>query len=223
MPSAVPQPRGLPVRQRAAACILAAAVVVIAGCGVRIGGTQSLDRVTHNLRRENASLRDELAKARSTISAQNAQIQALQQGRDQSQPPSPAPPGGAPQQQALPRVASIALGAFSSLVDTTADGRPDLARIYLRTLDQSDRFIPVAGTVQVQILRLQGDQPPQVIAEKSFSREELDAAYRSGLAGTHYTLEIPLQLGQQDKSVTVAIKLTDAATGVMLSTTGQVK
>ena len=118
----------------------------------------------------------------------------------------------------LLEVTSIGFGRYSGALDTNKDSRDDLLRIYLHTLDQHGRFMLASGKAHLLVAHLAEGQPPQIIAEKTFAGKTLDATYRSGITGTHYTLEAslpkePASLGH----LAIRITFTDAATGSALT------
>ena len=101
------------------------------------------------------------------------------------------------------------------------DGAIETIRLYVTTLDQKDRLIPVVGLAVVQVISIEPGLPPSVLAEKTFDPIEFDDAYRSGFTGTHYTLEIPLSepLSKDMTQLTISIALTDGATGATITHT----
>ena len=116
----------------------------------------------------------------------------------------------------LPRVVAVAFERFTGVVDTDGDGVSDLVRVYLRTTDQHGRFMPAAGSVVLQLVVISPGKGPVVLAERAYSPREFHESYRSGLTGTHYTLEVELPAPLPDITTPVTLKavFTDAATGV---------
>lgn len=193
-----------PSLSTAAACVCLSALV--AGCArARIGGSTPPDRVIAQLRQENAALRQEVDRLNVQIEARLAELEAQQSRQNR-----PAPTDD------IPRLHRIVLASLSGAVDSDQDGRDDLLRLYVVPRDQHDRVLPVEGTAILQAVRIEPGQDAQVLAHRTFNADEFRAAYRSGLAGTHYTLELPLP-PESSGELTVKVTLADAATGIVLS------
>ena len=118
-----------------------------------------------------------------------------------------------------PKVAQIKFGRYSGPIDIDNDGADDLIRIYLRTLDQQGRFVPVTSLATVQAVWLSPDAPPQMIVKRVYDANEFDEAYRSSFTGTHYTLEVslPSPLPQDLDRVEIGVFIKDAGTGMTYS------
>ena len=115
----------------------------------------------------------------------------------------------------LPRVTDIEFDRFSGSIDTDHDEVDDTLRVYLRTLDQRGRFLPAVGYAVLQIVSIPPDGQPVEIAKQVFPPKDFAEAYRSGIGGTHYTLELPLptNLGKGSHAVTMKVTYIDGATG----------
>lgn len=192
------------MRRPFAACGLA--LLILAGCSqARIGGSTPPDRVIAQLRDENAGLRRELDALNARIEARLAELEAVGARSDDAAPPQVAPP----------RLHAVKLGGLSGAIDSDNDGRDDLVRLYVRTLDEYGRFLPIEGQADVQIVEWGGE--PRVVAAKAYDRDGFRRAYRSGIAGTHYTLEVPLPAELASDELTAKLRVTDAATGLTLT------
>ncbi|MEZ6193013.1 MAG: hypothetical protein R3C45_17210 [Phycisphaerales bacterium] len=114
-----------------------------------------------------------------------------------------------------PVLAKIEFARYSSAVDTNADGKDDLIRVYLTPLDHKGRMLPVSGRLKIQAVTLQDDAPPALLAARTYEPDEFDAAYRANFTGYHYTIELPLpeSLDPATTSATVKITFTEAVTG----------
>ena len=191
---------------RAAGALLFLLAAALTACGPR-----NFANDKDMLRRANADLRDRVHDLEASIALRVSEIDELHRRLG----PTPTHIDGAEP----PRLARLVFGRYRAAVDTDGDGDDDLARIYVRPLDQHRRFLPVAGRAVVQATRLVPDGPPGTLAERTYAPAELDAAYRSGLTGTHYTLELPLTqpLPPGLQQITVAVYLYDADTGTMKS------
>ncbi len=89
----------------------------------------------------------------------------------------------------IPVVARIELGKHSSLVRVEDT---NIARLYLRTLDTKGRFTQIVGRAKVTIIATVSGEDGITLGTASIDETSLDAAYRSGLTGTHYTLTCPI-------------------------------
>ncbi len=181
-----------------------AVLLILAGCV----GSRPTDVSQENdkLRKANLDLRREVDRVKSELAARVTEKDALQQqlGRQ------PKVDGGE-----LLGVTSIRFGRYSGPVDTNGDGRDDKLRIYLLTLDAHERFMPASGKAELTAAQLVDGAEPNVVAQQSLSGKQLDSAYRSGITGTHYTIETAMPAGLDH--VAVRVTLTDAATGAQLT------
>ncbi len=114
-----------------------------------------------------------------------------------------------------PVCARIEIGRFSAFAEV--DDQP-AARIYLRTLDTKGRFVQTVGEVRITIAAAAPGQDAVTLGKAMFTAGELDEAYRSGLAGTHYTLIVPLDRPPTDAPITAAVAMRDLQTGATLHT-----
>lgn len=135
---------------------------------------------------------------------------------------------GAAQRQALPGAATIdpatmasapfaatlRIGRFSGIVDDSEDGRPDLVRLYLEPRDGRDLVIQVAARATVRVVQRAPDGGDVKIGSAVLDSTEWRAAFRSGLMGSFYAVDVPLS-GSIDPTspVDVRVALDDAFTG----------
>lgn len=192
-------------RSVAAVCLAAAGA---SGCTARVGG-DGRDPSAHNdkLRRDNAELRRQIDETQRQIRLLEGELTSH---RNRG-------PGGLdlPEGVAVPVLSGLAFARYTGPQDTDGDGADDTLRLYLRPLDQRGRMLVVAGTVNAQAVELRADAVPRVVADRTFDPAELDAAYRTGLTGDHYSFDVSLPseaLGSA-KQLTVKVTLTEAATG----------
>jgi hypothetical protein len=158
------------------------------------------------LRKENLELRRQVDDLQAKADLRVAEIDRLQK---QVNHPQPAVEGAV-----APQLTKITFDRLTGPVDTNSDHKDDTVRVYLRTLDQQGRFLPVAGVAKVQVTGVAPGRDPVVLVDKTFDPKAFDAAYRSGLTGTHYTLELPLPQPLPDgvRSVMIIAHLTDTLT-----------
>ena len=191
----------------ASLCLLAFA---LQGCTLRIGGSTSLDGVIYDLRHRQVELTERCEKLERENDRLEDQVNALGQQITRQVHVE----GGNPAD--LPQVVTLKFGRLSGARDTDDDGVDDAVWIYLRTLDQRDRMLPVSGRLWVQVLSLAAAEDPAVLAKKQFEPDDLDRCFHSDLTGTHYTIKLPFQSRATSPVVTVAVTLLDASTGVTI-------
>ncbi len=110
----------------------------------------------------------------------------------------------------------IELDPYTGPIDRDHDGKLDGIRLYVVPRDAKSRFIQTLGTLHCTATAIPAGDEPITVGKHTFDIAAFDAAFRAGLTGNHYTLEIPIDakkiptdLGQ----VTVKIQLKDAITG----------
>lgn len=162
------------------------------------------------LREENLLLRRQVDTLEKNVAERLAEISAMEQRL--------ASDGQGIERARIPALTSIRFGRYTSAIDTDADGRDDTVRVYLLTLDQESRFLPVAARAVLTLTAITPDATAAVIATRTFEPADFDSAYRSGFTGTHYTLDLPLPdaLPADLTRLTLKAFVTDAATGVTL-------
>lgn len=188
------------------------ATLLIFGCGSR-NFTNENDR----LRAENLQLKQQIKESESKLNLRIGEIKSLRQRIDRSD--------AAIQGANLPILTKLKFDRYTSALDRDGDGVDDVIRIYLRTLDQHGRFMPVAALVVVQSVVIQQYEPPFLLAERTLQPEQFDTCYRTSWTGTHYTLELelpnPLPAGIQN--ATTKISLTEAISGIQLTAQQPIK
>lgn len=196
---------------------LAVCMIVSLGCAktARIGGSMPADEVIDELRQENDQLHEQVQTLQDQIALRLAEIEQLQ--HDGGSPPTP--------DAAAPRLAVVRFDRYSGAVDSDGDGRDDLIRLYVRTLDQDDRFLPVAGKAALRAVVMTPNEPPAELAARVYESAAFKAAYRSSFMGSHYTLELPVPADADASISNAAVQLTftDAATGVTLSRQAEIR
>ncbi len=181
----------------AAPCCLA---FLLPGCG----GPKNFLNDNDQLRRENLELTRQVETLDAQLQNRLGQIQALQKKNSQGE----LPPGADP-----PVVSGLKIDSYGGPIDTDRDGTDDLIRLYLLPTDQQGRMIPVAAALTAALVILPDQGEPQVIAQRSFTPAELDAAYRDGFTGPYYLCELPLpQPPPQEVTVRCVLQPLGAAT-----------
>jgi len=160
--------------------------------GCRLGGdSKSYVNENDELRRANLDLQRQMQATQKQIGLLEGELSAHQQRAK----------GASPIEGALsPVLSGLDLMRYSGPVDRDGDGADDGVQLYLRPMDQRGRMLVVAGRVDVQVLRVDGTSEPVVLAQRTFGPAELDAAYRTGLTGDHYSFELALGRGASVKA-----------------------
>ena len=196
------QPGRTPISRRSTwpLFVVLVLVAVVSACSapIRIG------RENDRLRRSNLDLQRKVEKLEKAAQLRLKQISVL----ERRAAVAPEIPGAD-----VPQLVAVRFGRYSGPVDTDHNGTNDTLRIYLRTEDQHGRFIVAAGRAQLQVVAINPGSEPRIVVGQTFEPPEFDMTYRSGLTGTHYTLELPIP-DSSPPNLTVSLTFTDAATGV---------
>lgn len=125
----------------------------------------------------------------------------------------------------LPTAAGLEIGRFSGGIDTDDDRIDDALRIYLRTVDTRGRFVQIVGRARISVVHIPAGGEAVTVGRREIDPESLDAAYRSGIAGTHYTLVCPItgEVPDDTTELTVKVGVTDLQTGAELQTQKSVR
>jgi len=181
-------------------------------CYLASGGCQGPHNYTNEndkLRRENLYLSTQVKKLENAVQLGQSQARVLEARADRGQAIRGV------EQSDIPQVAAIEFSRLSGAVDTDGDGRDDVIRVYVRPVDHLGRFLPAIGPAVVQAVAILPDREPEVLAHRKLSPKQFEASYRTGLTGSHFTLELPLPASWSGEveQVTVKLTFTDAATG----------
>ena len=190
------------------AALLAMTVLGTAGC--RLGGSgKSFVNENDTLRAENLELSRAIDAFQDRVQLLDAELSQLRRDRQ----------GDAPLPGAIPPVlAALKFARYTGPIDTNGDGADDRVMLYLQPVDQLGRTRIVAARLNVQAVSLRADMPPQVLADRTYEPPEFDERWRTGLTGDHYSVEVdlPADLADDVKSLTVQLTLTEAGTGVVV-------
>jgi len=176
---------------------LLVAALLLPGCG-----RKSFKNANDELRAERQQLQQRVTELETQLEHRLGEIASLRARLDAD---AAQLPGGEP-----PLLSTVKFDRYTGPVDTDGDGRDDVIRLYVRTLDQRGRMLPVAARAVVQMVRITPGTDPATYLERAWEPAEFDAAYRTGFTGTHYTLELPLD-GAAPNELTVKLTLTAAA------------
>lgn len=179
---------------------------LLGGCVQR--GPRDFINENDRLRRENMELRETVAELRQRTADLERSLETERARGD-------SPLADLPASVQPPTVTRIEVGRFSGGIDTDGDGADDAVRLYLNTLDARGRFVPVVGEVRVSIVAVPPGEEARTLATVEHGPEQLQQAYRSGFAGTHYTLIAPVDepVPEDLNTVLVRVRLTDLLTG----------
>jgi hypothetical protein len=197
------------MRPRLGLCLAGATLLLIAGCGPK-----NFENENDKLRRANMELKREIEQMRDKLDRQSGRIQTLQSrlaGPSQTQPLRDAP-----------TLSQIKLGRYSGSIDNDGDGTDDTVRLYVRTLDQRGRMLPVAAKAKIQVVHIPEEGEPRRLASKNYNGKAFDEAYRSSFTGEHYTLEVKLpdSVPETVDEVTVKVTLEHLSSGATFSKQG---
>jgi hypothetical protein len=166
----------------------ALSLFILAAPGCRVGGERSTSAENDRLRREVITLQERIRHLEGRereLSIQLAKSSA-----------SLAAASSADLQDATPIVTTIEIDSLSGF--TPADPSLPASKVvwYISPLDGRGRFVQAVGPLSVEALLIDStvgaDSSGAIIASATLSPRELRDAYRSGLMGTHYTVELPL-------------------------------
>jgi hypothetical protein len=195
--------------------IHAATLAVALSCLTSCSGPKNFLNSNDDLRRENLALKRKAEELQKLLDQRLKQIEAM----EQSPGPATRPAVTGVRPMDLPRVVGVSFDSYTGTIDTNSDDIDDTLRLYVLTVDQLGRFLPVAGKAVVQVVYIPEKGEPIEVIRKEYDPAALTAAYRTGLGGTHYTLESPLPdtLPKGKLNVTVKLTFTDASTGTTLT------
>ncbi len=175
-----------------------------------------ISKENDRLREENQSLKVQVE----TLSATNAELNAKL--RELAEKPSA--PMDADAFAALPRVATIEIANLTGFYPGDREKPATAIHIYLRPLDGRQRFTQAVGTISAEAFLFtaevgaaeQSNATPRAQLARRLSPIDVREAYRSGLTGTHYEIDLPLDAPLKDRNFTILVRaeFTDALTGV---------
>ena len=179
--------RTTPLRGWIACSALFTAMIV--GCK----GTALAPTPADRLREQVQTLETQVAM----LEGRNRELEAAIADRGSDSVTSPADLD-AEAELARPRLARIQIGPATRIELVPADAtREAMSGTLFLSMDPSDgrgRFMQVVGRASVQVSIPVEGSSPIVVGERSFSPGEIRDCWRSGFMGTHYTLEVPVQI-----------------------------
>ncbi len=124
-----------------------------------------------------------------------------------------------------PVTAAVEIGSFSGGIDTNSDGIDNALRIYVKTCDAQNNFLPTVGSAKITAAYIPAGKPAVTVATADIDAQAFQAAYRGGVAGTHYTFVIPVTtaIPADVKELIVSVAVTDLVTGGKFETQKSVR
>ncbi len=116
------------------------------------------------------------------------------------------------------RVQRIKIGSQSGGVDLDGMEGDDGIRVYLKPIDQAGSIIKAAGTVKVQLFDLTSESGETLIAQKTWTVQQLSDQWASGFVSYHFTLTCPwTSAPPANNQITVRVEFVDLLTGKTFS------
>lgn len=197
-------------------CGAGALSLLLAGCGsATIGGAKGFSTANDELRTKVAALEAENAQLkaiRTELEGRLAQEQRVREGLVSQDVLA-----------AMPACSGIAIDSLSGLFPASNDVAPTTCNIYIKPFDGRQRFVQIVGTVRAEVHALDpaaaaqdAGKSPVTIGTLTLTPAQLREAYRSGLTGTHYTLEVPItspDASLHKADLVIRVQFEDALTG----------
>ncbi|MCZ6837473.1 MAG: hypothetical protein O7G85_16985 [Planctomycetota bacterium] len=121
--------------------------------------------------------------------------------------------------QSIPHVTDIHIGRLSHARDLDDDGIPDVVVLYLTTTDGFGRFVQAVGQLSVHAVMFPPGENALTVGILVLEPTQFRMAYRASLTGTHYTIELPIELESPllAPSLVVNVQYLDGQTGKIRS------
>lgn len=186
-------------------------LLLVATAGLPGCRTRKVAAENDRLRLENLELTRAVQATQDQLDRRETELAALREGQ-----------GLTPPEAQSPSLAELTLGRYSSLADADRNGTAETARLYLLPRDGDGRFLPVAGTAEVQVFGVTLPDDPDgdpvwgetPMAKRLLAEDEWDDAYRTGFTGTHYRVELPLvAVEPRPRAVGVRVTFHDSGSG----------
>lgn len=187
---------------------IAALLVVVSAAGPAACRSADIAQANDELRDRVVDLEDEVRELRDL----NAELEVKLAAAGAA-----TPAGELPERvrASIPRVTRISISRLSHARDDDGDGRVDRLTLYLLPADGRGRFVQLVGEATASATVPVVGGPPLAIGDLTLDAPAVRDAYRSGLTGTHYTIELPVELPEGDPpaTCTVQVAFDDALTG----------
>ncbi|MEM7682409.1 MAG: hypothetical protein AAF288_10685 [Planctomycetota bacterium] len=195
------------------------ATTLAPGCGsvqVRPGGDPEFANANADLEQEVAELRRTLERREQELAARDAAERSQASPTDNEPGPAAGPPIV---------LADLALHRWSGPTDLDDNGADETLRLLVLPQDRDGRFLTVQASARVRVTPLFRSLDPADPADRAspalapstfdFTGEQWHDAYRSGLTGTHYRLDLALPEAPPSDLVgwAVSVRVTTADSG----------
>ncbi|MFO0827738.1 MAG: hypothetical protein U0572_06260 [Phycisphaerales bacterium] len=164
--------------------------------------------------------RDQIRKLEAEVAALKASNVELRKGLAAARSASPLDAEIAAE---TPRAVGLAIAWGSAIEEDPNDPARAKLSLYLEPRDARGRFVQVAGSLSVSVVSIPnpGDGEPVRVGAVTLSPKELRDAWRSGMLGTHYTVEVPLDFSKarDTPAAGVSIELVEGGGAQPLTTT----
>jgi len=186
-------PAGMTMKKRPLTTAFKAVVFSLMGMsailpGCRVGGYSTPEKENERLRAQVNSLQAQIGSVTSERDELKVKLENATQLGEAA--------------EALPIAVEIEIDALSALAPVDRSKPATSATIRLTPLDGRHRFVPVTGAVTIRIVRESAAPPPAtksapstipptILGERTITAEQLRDAFRSGVWGSHYSVEVP--------------------------------
>ncbi len=115
--------------------------------------------------------------------------------------------------QATPRLTELKIDDRSHARDESNDGLIDTLVIYITPRDGWGRFVQLVGELSVHAAVLPASTDAKTIGRIALDPLEVRRAYRATILGTHYTIELPIDLANVNQpECLIQVEFHDALT-----------
>lgn len=185
-------------------------LLCLAGCSVRLGKATPDDKLRERvleLEKDNRLLGQRVAELEGELARQTDIGSELPEAIRRN----------------TPHVAAIYVSALSHLRDQDDDGELDTLLLYLKPEDGLGRFVQMVGRLSVNASLVPPEAPARTIGLLVLEPNALRAAYRSSFTGTHYTIEMPVDVPRTSAArLTIELAFEDGLTGQRVTGDGEV-
>lgn len=173
----------------------------------RAGGDKSVEKANDDLRRTVLDLEGEVAGLRGRNAELAAKLEECDRARAGTLPKDVL--------EAIPRCVGVTIGGLSGYQPARRD-QPAKIVIDLEPTDALGRFVQIVGTLHVETRALGpvGSEAKEgSVLETELGPTQLRDAYRGGLLGPRYTIEIPAPSVRPPGDLVMRVRFVDALTG----------
>jgi hypothetical protein len=194
-------------RSAGACAILAAATVLLAGCGIGSERKSAAEMKAQDLERQKATVNTELERCRIENRQLADQIRAL----------SALPKEG---RENLYELRAVKIAKYTNWYDQDEDGKREKLIVYFQPIDTVGDVVKAAGSVAVQLWNLNDPNSQAMLGQWQVQPAELRKLWYASIVTSTYrlTFDVPAAPAQdltalQAQPLTVRITFTDYLTG----------